>query len=507
MGKIIETKINTFDGGIVNDPRDRRENTARIVTNSDIFTNPHKITPHRDSEDGDTGASTSQKQNFAIARRTGTTYELYALGVQSGASDAEVLYKSLSTGGVNDLDDAAWTTPSNNQQGTGVNVSFDCFVYYQNQDEIYSIRDSQFIQAFSPTGSAWIDSEADLGSGINNVAEGLVHSKDDICYIPYDNKIASKNGSAAWTTVAVTLPTHLHITSIAEYGNFLAIGAAPLSGIGKSVVYLWDRNATLATLSESIDWGYGNLKILEEIDGVLMGISILGGVSSQFNDQIIFREYRGVEPRIIKKLVADNTSTILPIAKQKVNDRLYFMLRVDLFGALREGVWSIGRNPRTFEFTVAHEYNLDNDTSHSSGVLKNFILVGDFMFQSYDDGGFALTKTNDSATYTGTSIYESKIFNTVDSSLKKDLLGITVTTEALPTAGQIVLEYLTDENIGGTSWNNIFTETTDNSISFSAVNSLPKDYKEIQFRIESTGGAEPTGLFFKEEVTGKRNYE
>ena len=83
-------------------------------------------------------------------------------------------------------------------------------------------------------------------------------------------------------------------------------------------------------------------------------------------------------------------------------------------------------------------------------------------------------------------------------------MGITVTTEPLPTAGQVVLKFKKDEE---TSFTTIFTEATNDSISFSAVTSLPKDYKEIQFRIESTGGAEITGFTFKEELTGKRNYE
>ena len=71
----------------------------------------------------------------------------------------------------------------------------------------------------------------------------------------------------------------------------------------------------------------------------------------------------------------------------------------------------------------------------------------------------------------------------------------------------MVLQYATDEDITTGSFTTIFTNTTDNSISQSNVDSLPKEYKEIQFRIESTGNAEITGLTFKEEVTGKRNYD
>ncbi|GAH30408.1 unnamed protein product, partial [marine sediment metagenome] len=86
---------------------------------------------------------------------------------------------------------------------------------------------------------------------------------------------------------------HLYITSICEFGNYLAIGAAPLSGLGGSVVYLWDRDSSLTTLSEIIDFGEGNLRVLEEIDGVLIGISSVGGTSDRFDDKAVFRLVSG----------------------------------------------------------------------------------------------------------------------------------------------------------------------------------------------------------------------
>ncbi len=45
-----------------------------------------------------------------------------------------------------------------------------------------------------------------------------------------------------------------------------------------------------------------------------------------------------------------------------------------------------------------------------------------------------------------------------------------------------------------------------NSIAFSAVTSLPKDYKEIAWRLESTGNAEITEFEFVEEITEKKLY-
>jgi hypothetical protein len=109
------------------------------------------------------------------------------------------------------------------------------------------------------------------------------------------------------------------------------------------------------------------------------------------------------------------------------------------------------------------------------------------------------------------SIYETLALNDGDSSVTKKLLGVTVMTEPMPSSGQIVLKYRKNEDIIGDAWTTIFTHTTDDSISHSAINiessgaTLP-EYKEIQFKIESTGGAVITGLKYKSEVIDKDLY-
>ena len=126
-----------------------------------------------------------------------------------------------------------------------------------------------------------------------------------------------------------------------------------------------------------------------------------------------------------------------------------------------------------------------------------------------------MTKTDDSTTgFSHNSVYETKTFNGeqhgYDATYYKDLVEVSVMTEYMPTAGQITLAYQINQNIGTSSWTTIFTNSTDNSISHTANNvesggtALPKDYKEIAFRILSTGGAEVTGLSFREEVKEKR---
>ena len=156
MGKIIETKIDRFDGGITNDPRNPAGNVARVVSNFDVITSPKKMTPYRSSESGDSAPTTSIKRNFCVALRTGTTYSLYALGVQvAQAVRAEVLFKNLTTGAATDLDDSGWDNVGTYQASSGV-VSFNLFTYYRRDGHIF-FADSNAIGRFDPDGGVPID--------------------------------------------------------------------------------------------------------------------------------------------------------------------------------------------------------------------------------------------------------------------------------------------------------------------------------------------------------------
>jgi len=515
VGQIIETTIDRFDGGIVNDHHDTQENTSRMTSNFDIVTNPHRLTPYHDTEDGHSAASTFRPRNYALALRTGTTYAIYALGVQSGASDAEIQYKALTTGSSNDLDDNGWSTTAANTQTTGATFDEELFVWYPKTQLIYGARTGTHIWTYEPNGGGFSDSAQALT--YTNIAQGLVHSQDDILYIPYDNKVLSNN-NGSYNTTAATVPTHFVITSICEYGNFLAIGAAPLSGIGNSRVFLWNRDASVTTFSESIDWGEGSLRILEVVDGVLIGISQIGGAgagpptfsSGFFTDRVIFRVYDQSKGAVqFRELQGGTATTQVRIPKQKIDNQLFFTMLIELDGVVRSGVWSIGRHNINSPFALTLETPPNNNTALTTGdQTPAFIIVGDYTFiTSVASSTWAVQKTDNTANYTANSVYESKKYNSGDSSLKKDLIGFTVMTEFLPSAGQIIAEYAIDENIGQASWTNILTETTNDSISASDVAGLPKDYKEIAFRIESTGNAEITGFSWKEKITGKRAYD
>ena len=510
MGKIIETKINRFENGIITDPRLDIVGVSQMIKNFDAYTYPVKLIPHRSLVSGDSGASTSQKQNFCIVLRTGTTYSLYALGVKSGATTAEVLYKDLTTSASNDLGDAGWATPTANQSATGTLTSFKLFVYYKLANLIIGARDSTHLWAFSPSGSAWSDTWQTLT--YTNIAQGIVHSVDDILYIPYDNKIAKYNHTGtSFVAPVLTLPSQYVITSICEYGNYLAIACAPLSGIGNSRVFLWDRDSTITTLSESIDWGEGNVINLEEIEGMLVGVSNLTSATLQnitINNKIVIRYYNGDVATILTEVYdeAGGANFVLSL-KQKINQALYTYFVATIDGTTHRGIWRIGRN-KNGKFTLTLDRTITNTEGNTP--CKAFIKVGDYYVIAYTSADVYYVNKTDSSTNYSTGTYESQIFNGGDASLKKKLVGISATFEPLATAGEVKVYYKIDAE---SSYTLIFDETTDNAISHSSINiessgaNLPDDYKEIQFKIESLGGAVITSLTFKEEILGKRIYE
>lgn len=538
MAKTIETKVNRFDGGMVTDPRDPRESTCRVVTNFDIFSNPFKMTPYRDSESGDDAPTTRKIKNFAIGNVGSATYQLFGLGVDS-SSNIRIYTKKLSTVesvGTADFKDDDWDLPSKstgNKTDTDVE-DFDFFTFYEKESLIFGVHAGTHIYEFDPTGVADFLHEAQALT-YTNTTEGLVHSKDDILYVGTYNsaggageksKIAKKDGSSSWNLDALKLPDHLKPTSIAEFGNYLAIGLAPASGFGDSVVYLWDRNSSLTDVSESINWGEGELQVLEEIGGTLVGVTRSGRVgnaadSLRFNNRIIFKAYDSTYGAVqFEEFLSPTTGDLeLPLAKQKIDNRLYFMAVAFINGVTRWGVWSV-RRKTDGRFAIAHERTPENDIAYVSGnaELFNFFVVSDYMFISYKTStAVAMSKTNNEKIHNHLAIYESKRFDAGEPSLDKTLIGFSIFTEPLAsgtTTANVDVFFKIDAQ---TSFTKFMTHSTAGATSKSAKNIessgviLPV-YKEIEFKIEakntSTGEDVPeiTGYEFEEKISDKRVY-
>jgi len=142
---------------------------------------------------------------------------------------------------------------------------------------------------------------------------------------------------------------------------------------------------------------------------------------------------------------------------------------------------------------------VEEEASSIEGIYR----IGNYWFIAHSNDG-SINRTANSTSYTHTSAYQSQRFIFGDPSITKKLVGVVVTSAPQPSAGQVVVKYRKDEE---TAWTTIFTSTTDNAIFHGSLTdangkTLPQ-FREIQFRIESTGGTEITSLKFKADTLTK----
>ncbi len=514
MGLIQETIINRFDGGMTNSIRDSIEAingnlivtkpTSRILKHFDILTAKNKMLPHSD----DQADSTGDTEQLCLFLTYGVTTKQYTLGIVGSGSSRPKIFERAS------LPQGVWGASTGGNATAGGARSEQVFVAYTlgagGDDVIYGLSGGDSIWQYDITTNTFTNQHTAIT--YTSAAQGLVHSKDDILYIPYNNNngsfIASKNGANAFNTTALTLPRNTIITAICEYGNYLAIAVRPKAQVGgRSVVYLWDRNSSLATLSEKIDWGTEDLMFIEEVDGFLVGVSVFANTSIVKTPKILIKYVSGSGTKKITEFNATNITVKFGNNTQKANGRLYFMMNVEIDNMVYMGVWSLGLKDGLFAYCLEYILNNGATTFTASDSPLGFQFLGDYLTVTYKVGNTYVIRMSNIAVYTTTnSTYESLIFNSGNSSLIKDLIGITLMFEPLLSGGQCVLKYKKDSD---SSWSSIFTFNTQNAISYS-INSgsglLPKEYKELQFQILSTGNAKLTGLHFAEDITGKRVY-
>lgn len=488
MSKLIELKINNFSGGIADDPRENDGGKFQMVKHFDAFSQPNRLIPYRsleaDTNDGST--STGMKQYFVRDfLYASASARLYGLG-QTGAGLTKIVYKSDATTG-------NWTLPASSE-GNGA-VQNGCFVEYK--DYLWGFQGTTQVWKWGTlSGAPAITNTAGTVGTITSVAQGLI-AKDDQLYLPYNNKLVRVSAGGTVTDAALTLPTNFKITSICNYGNYLAIACAPVSTFnGVSKVFLW--NLTSSDVQEAIDWGEGELRVLETIDGYLVGITdrYLNNATGVGRGSMIVQVYSGGVPTVVKEVFTQAlTNKTMPISKAVKNNRVFWSAKIMTNSSgteYNEGIWSFGRKNINYPFSLSLDVideNVDTDGIQAFGTAANYFFIA-------HSGDGSIDKTNDAATYAFTSVYESQIVSAEDPSVTKRMLGVSLYTAPIPSGGSVTLKYKVDSD---TSWTTIGTLSTQNAISRDFVNIEStgdnfKTFGEVQFRIESTGGVEITGI-------------
>lgn len=487
QNKIKTIKIDQFDGGITRDLRMQSHNKFKITKNFDIFSDSKRLQPYRN-------LIANETKNINITQFLQVNSQIYGYGVVVGYAIAKIYKKTDTSSLITDN----WTE-DRNVEGAGAREGF-IFFHYKNY--LYFWEAGERLSRHGDiTGIATNETYQTIT--YTNVAQPVHHPADDIAYFFSDNKV-HKLDNTSWSLAVLTLPDNLIITSACAYGNYLAIGCKSKELTGHSVVFLWDRDSSLTTISDKIDWGEGDLMILEVLEGLLVGIS---NVSTKFfglKPKIHIKGYSG-SLSFIQELDVDSATTgdedykIASGAKVVKNGKLYFSVHSGVSANAKNytGIWVVGRHEIGSPFAVTMAYKIDTDAS--ADQIQGFNIFDDYLFVAHSADG-SVDRTNNNDAY-ATAIYESYIFNGDSSLQTKKLLRAKVTVEPQSTGGTFTLKYKRDAE---TTWTTIFTDSTDGQIRHTALNIESSGanlglFKEVQFRIESTNGTVITSIEFEFE--------
>lgn len=505
MGKIETKTIKRFNGGATSDIGVESSNKFAITKNFDTFSRSSKLLPNPaflSAEETDIvgGIRNYAITNFNVGAFNGSDF-IYGLGQSSGHT--YLLKRNLSQG-------SKWTASA---QGEGSSTRKK--VLFKYKDYFYVLEGTTLIKKIDPAGVAAISTIATIAS-FANYAQPVHHQCDDIAYFFTDNKVHSLNNTV-FTEAVLTLPSNLKIISARPYGNYLAIacstlGTSSVQAIGygdrESVLFLWDRDSSLTTLSDRIDLGKGEVWYSAVLNGRYIAIInyFTDSTLSSGKPKIIVKTLNGNTAATINEIEGDDNYNLPEFVEHSSflkDEKLYFVAKIPYKGDLRHGIWVVDSSGRiTLDTVISDATSTEANVSAYEGIFA----TGDVWWIAHNGNGTSTTgqvvRTDETPTYSTTeaSVYESLEFDEDDPTINKKLLVAGVSFEPLSADGRVILKYRKEED---SSWTTLFDYSTDNG-TFKSANltsngdNLP-NYKRIQFKIESYGGAVINALKYKYE--------
>lgn len=511
--------VNDFSGSIANDIYTAGGGDFSMVRQFDLLTYPNRLYPLRSM----TGSTANTGIGNIIVGNNGT---FYGQGTDVNNPTLDMLYSRNPSGGAGN-----WTALG--VASTGDPVNYNLLVEYPDSSGgTFTIfhAGANVIQAEKPDGTA----QSPHSLTFSDIGQGFVHPQYKKLYIPYrsnstsawkiavyDGSIGIPSNAGAWTNVALTLPTSFTGRPVlTSYGNYLAIGCssnASGSGLNTSMVFFWDTTST--TWNDSIGWGSGTLQVLNNLNGLLVGVSTTSSIltgSVQDYDALLIKVYSGGSPELVKEIsvvkqtLTTPSVTINPLVNFIFRNRLYFS--ADIVGGstspVQKGLWVFGKSKNGGYQCMVERFGSTDGIDVS--VLAAAI-AGDYVAMVHTASGTVTVSWNNSSfatAYASPSVYESVVnprmglnrLTRLHPILNKQLQCVAVHYLPIISGGQVVIKYRVDST---GSWTTIFTETTAGAVVTERINVAGVNFtsgRNYEFRLESTGGAQIVGFSYKYEL-------
>jgi len=340
-------------------------------------------------------------------------------------------------------------------------------------------------------------------TGVATNVKPFVHPMDDILYIGHSNWISKLDGTTLTRNV-FELPSDRTITSITDYGAYLAIATAPITGGLSSKVYLWNRDTSVTTVSEVIDFGEGELKVLENVGGILVGImsNRIPTTNTVFNlkTKLSLKTYSGGAVQTPQELTTTSATFTLHTFKAKQSNKVFFACSASLNGTAFNQIWVAGLNEANQWFLTPDR--LVNNNTTLTGAINGFNIIGDYLWVGFNgDGSFFRTRYASDTFPTAT--YESLVNHSMDleDRTKKKKLHFISGAKASTTGGLAV-----SLSVDGGAYVPVISLASGGAIVKKEARSSAGQFQEgyeFKFKVESTTGAEPTELKYAYEPIEK----
>lgn len=502
---MVIVPIHDFSGGMAEDYGNGQPSEFSFSSHFDILSYPHRLQPLRGMTI-DT-ASTGGTNLFVASDGL-----MYASGWKTSAHTTSALWQrdsgTIGAGGYGSGDGFKEMVQSYGSGSYGTSSTGNLLLEYPDVGDTRTLvyNDTAGLIRVDPA-----DSDAKIVNTLTfaTMGQGLVHPTDAILYLPYKlsdgsnliGRLPNGVGASAVTTAVLTLSKKYRVYCLSSYGNYLAIPATGRNNNYGSVVYLWDRVAT--TWNETIPWGAGDLQVLNNLNGALIGVSHRStGVTgtTQDSDGIEIKIYQGGSDPVLIKQINQNTlstgnisMTINSGVNFVKNNRLYFSLDIipNDGSTARRGLWSVGKN-RNGRWIVTCE-RTENNTGLS---ILAAAMQGDFLSVVSNAAGTVYSTTYGTtgpSTYGATSIYESCVnpnMSQIDRAKNKKLISIYVNVAPI-VGGTLTVKYKVDDTTQGGNWVACGTYSTTGGTTLDIrkpTTNQFKDGKYYEFQISSTGG-------------------
>lgn len=300
------------------------------------------------------------------------------------------------------------------------------------------------------------------------------------------------------------------VQSLEPYQVYLAIASNRRNRAALEIWDLLDQDPI-----EFIDLGTGYVRVAG-----MAGDSLFAVIDGFIDDEVLsakkpvmeIKEYVGNSRAVTRHRfeipVNTDAGTVLdwemPVSQLKTHLKdytlFYAKLPVDATATtFNQGLWAVGKNPETDTLDVSLYVETD-----ALGDLEFVHTVGNQLAVIHGRDG-SVSRLRDDGVYNLTSVYETLFFNDNDPENEKKLKGVELYFDTLP-EGQEVSVLI---RVNGTStWTRLFTHsvvgtTTRECVQVESTEENLPNFKDLEIRIESTGGAAPiTGYAILYEVIG-----